>query len=328
MSTYGGVGGAVPPGTSQAGGLHDVVTGRGDYGTLRGKVGTGGTGTTGAPGSGTPDQNDAFALLMSTLNQYGLGSLADWAWSQLLNNRSANEILLDMYNQPAFKQRFPAIAARQAAGLPPLSPGEYIAYEDQARQMMRAAGFPPGFYDQSNDFTQFLTDDVSLSELSQRVSLYTQAAYQVPLETRQMLKNYYGIDEGGLAAYFADPNVALPVLQQQEQAATIGGDASRQHFDNLTRSEAERLASLGVTDQQAQQGFGQVYNARELFQQLPGEAGGQPTRADALGFVAGDAASQQALDVQARRRKAQFQTGGGFAQTQTGPSGLGSANTN
>lgn len=278
---------------------------------------------------GTSDQQNAFAMLSAAIAQYGLpSSLAQWAWNELLNNRPASQILLDMYQQPAFQQRFPAIAMRQKAGLPAISPAEYVSYENTALQMFRAAGFPPSFYDSPSDFTNLIAADVSPAELSQRVSLYQQAAYQVPTEVRQQLKTLYGIDEGGIAAYFADPSKALPLLQQQFTAAQDAGEANVQQFGQLTRAEAERLAALGVTDQQALSGFGQVYKDQQLFQQLPGEAPGTPGRADALGLVAGQAAAQQAVETQALRRRAPFQAGGGFTQTQTGVVGLGSATTN
>jgi hypothetical protein len=287
------------------------------------------TGTKTAPGvGGTQEQADAYATLKGLLDQYGLGSLADWAWQQLLNNHSPDQIMLEMYNTPEFKQRFPAIEARQKAGLPPISPAEYIAYESAAGQIMRAAGFPPGFYDHPDDFTNYIAGNVSIAEVSQRASVYQQAAYSVPAETRATLRDLYGVDEGGLAAFFADPNRALPLLQQQFTASQIGGEAQLQHFGPLSRSEAERLASMGVTDQQAAAGFGQVAHAQELFQVLPGEATGAPGRDAALGVVAGDQSAVDAVQRQADRRKAQFQGGGQFAEGQRGVSGLGSARTN
>lgn len=276
-------------------------------------------------GSGTAAQNDSFATLRSILEQYGLGSLAQWAWDQLVNNRSPNEIMLDLVNQPAFKQRFPAIDQRRQAGLPSISPAEYINYETQARQLMRAAGFPQGFYDQPDDFTNYIAGDVSLAELSQRVQIYQQAAYQAPAEVRQQLKDLYGVDEGGIAAFFADEKRALPALQQQYTSAQIAGQAQRQRFGPLSVTEAERLAQLGVTADAAAQGFGMVDQARELFRALPGEADQAPGRADALGLVSGDSGAQQAVDLQARRRKAQFGGGGTYATGQQGVSGLGSA---
>src|SRR5437867_2701415 len=100
--------------------------------------------------------DDAFASLKDLLDRYGLPSLTDWAWQQLVGGKSEAEITLSLYDQPAFQQRFPAIAARRASGLNAITPAEYVSYETQARQMFQAAGFPPSFYDQPDDFTAYL----------------------------------------------------------------------------------------------------------------------------------------------------------------------------
>lgn len=263
--------------------------------------------------------------LTQILQQAGLGSLTQWAADQLVAGRSEDEIWLLLHDRAEFQTRFAGMIEREKKGLPPISVAEYLNYEDQGLQMMRAAGFPPSFYDHPDDFTKFIAQDVSLAELSQRVSLYQQAAYQVPMETRQQWKELYGIDEGGIAAYLADPNRALPILQQQEMATRIAGEAQRQRFGQLTTAEAERLGTLGVNDQSASQGFAAVAQADELFHQLPGEVNTAPGRSEALGLVSGDAGAQQAVDLAARRRKAPFSGGGGYATTQQGATGLGSA---
>jgi hypothetical protein len=277
--------------------------------------------------AGEVEQQGALDIIRTFLHQYGLDSLADWAWDEIRLGKSPSQVQLDLRQRPEFKQRFPAIDERQKAGLPPISPEAYVQYEENAAQIMRAAGFPPSFYDQPEDFHNWVAKDVSISEVSQRAQVYQQAAYNSPFETRQQLKNLYGVDEGGIAAYFADPNRALPILQQQFASAQIAGEAQRQGFGQLGVGEAQRLAKLGISDTQAAQGFGQVAGMKELFQTLPGESQVAPGRQDALGLVAGDAQSQQAVDMQARRRKAAFTGGGGYASGQAGVTGLGSANS-
>lgn len=278
-------------------------------------------------GQGTDAQNDAYATLRATLAIYGLESLADWAWRELLAGKPTTQILLDLQQTDAFKARFPAIDLLLKSGQNPLTPGEYIAYENQARQMFRAAGFPPSMFDSPDDFTKYIANGVSVAELSQRAQLYVDAAYNMDAETRNALRNYYNVNEGDIAAYFADPDRALPVLQQQAKAAAVAGAGTRQHF-SLSPAEAERLASMGISPDQAAQGFGQVFHYGELFQQLPGEAASGLDRQTQLGIVAGDQAAIDSLERQADKRKAQFQSGGGYSQSKTGFGGLGSAATN
>lgn len=288
--------------------------------------GTGGTGgTTGGTGTGTQEQQNALANIRQTLNTYGLGDLADWAWQEIIAGKSDQQVLLDLMQTPQFKARFPGIDARQKAGLPPISPGEYVSYENQATQLMRAAGLPSGFWDSPADFTHLIAADVSINELTQRVNLATQAAYQVPSEVRATLARDYGVGAGGLAAFFLDEKTALPLIQRDFTSAQIGGAAWRTGYGS-TRSEDERLTDLGVTADQAQQGFTQLVGQRQLFSGLPGENTTGIAREDQLAATfGGNALAQEKVVRRAQRRVAEFSGGGSFSSGQGGFTGIGEA---
>jgi hypothetical protein len=130
-------------------------------------------GTTGGTASptGTKDQKDAYADLVNILGDYGLASLAPWAWNEILQGASETQVLLDMRDTPEFKTAFPEIELRKQAGLPAISPGEIVNYRNLATQYMRAAGLPAGFWDSNSDFTNLIASDVSLNELQQRIGL-------------------------------------------------------------------------------------------------------------------------------------------------------------
>lgn len=267
-------------------------------------------------------QRDAKARIMSVLSEYGLESLADFVWQQILAGKSEIEVLQDLRNTPEFKTRFPAIEARTKAGMPPLSPGEYVAYERQARQIMRAAGLPESFYDTNDDFTRYLTRDVSLSELNDRIQLGRKAMFEQPREVIDTLMRDYGATEGELTALFLDPDRALPLVEKQWRAAQIGGAGARTGFGS-TRAENERLADLGISAEQAQQGFGLLGESRELFQSLDG---GEDVidREEQLGAAFEDNPNaRRRIEQRRRRRIGAFEAGGSFATSQTGVSGLG-----
>lgn len=267
-------------------------------------------------------QNDARARILSVLAEYGLESLADFVWQQILAGKSDAEVLQDIRNTQQFKDRFPAIEARTKAGLAPISPGEYVAYERQARQIMRASGLPENFYDSKDDFTRFLVGDVSISELNDRVQLGKQAAFEAPAEVREMLVRDYGMTEGDLTAFFLDEKAALPLLEKKYRAAQIGGAGVRTGFGS-TRVENERLADLGITAGQAEQGFGVLSDSQELFGALDR---GEDTisRTEQIGAaLEGNSAARRRIEQRRRRRQSQFESGGSFASGQTGVSGLG-----
>lgn len=267
-------------------------------------------------------RRDAYARLNTVLTDYGLGTLGATVQAWLIEGLSEAEIVQRMRETPEFKTRFPAIEERKRKGLAPISPGEYVAYERQARQMMRAAGIPEGFYDSNDDFKNFLTNDLSLAELGDRVTLAANAAFKMPKEARDALTRW-GMGPGDLTAFWLDPDKAQPLLERKYAAAQLAGSATRTQFGELDETQAGRLAGLGVTEQQAEQGFGALYDARELFNPLERgeEVVGQDEQLGAA--FEGNSNARRRIEQQRRRRQARFESGGGFAAGQGGIAGLG-----
>lgn len=285
---------------------------------------TGGGGTTTPPAGPTQAQKDALAVIRSVLNQYGLGALADWAWSEIVAGASEAQVLLDLQQQQAFKDAFPEIAKMQQNGMTPLSPGEIITYRTQAAQMMRAAGLPEGFWDQPTDFANLIVNNVSLNELTDRINLARAATYEVPQDVRDELARY-GITGGDLAANFLDPTVAEPLLKQKFLAAQIGGAATRTGYGSVM-GDNEYLASLGVGADQAQAGFTNLAGQKELFGILPGEQTTGVSREEQLAAqFAGDSDAQRKILRKAETREAEFAGGGGFTSSRDGLAGIGAS---
>lgn len=275
------------------------------------------------PAPPTADQENARDIINGLLEQYGLSGLGDWAWQQILDGHTDTRILQDLRETDQYKQRFQGMTLRREAGLNAMTEGEYIAYENSARQMMRAAGLPSDFYDSPEDFARFIGDDVSVAELNQRVSEGYAAAAQAPAEVRAELKRLYGIDEGQLAAYFLDPDRALPLIQRQFSASQISGAAQRSLYGPLGIAEAERLSSLGITEREAQQGFGQLAQSKELFGPMIGTdetAIGREQQQAAV--FAGDAEAQAAIEKRAKERVSAGSGAQSFALGQGGVSAL------
>jgi hypothetical protein len=267
-------------------------------------------------------RRDAYARLNRVLNDYGLGSLGKTVQRWLIEGLSEDEITQRIRETNEFKQRFPAIEERRKKGLPALSPGEYVAYERNVAQLMRAAGLPRGFYDSTEDFTRFLTNDVSLAELGDRVTLAANAAFKMPAEDRAALERW-GLGPGDMTAFWLDPDKAQPLLERRFAAAQLAGTASRSGFGALNERTATGLATLGVTQEEAERGFGTLVDSRELFGSLDrGEDRiGQDVQLGAA--FGGSANAQRRIEQRRRRRQAQFESGGGFASGQTGLVGLG-----
>lgn len=266
---------------------------------------------------------NALALIQGTLREMGLpDSLADWAWSELVAGKSQAEILIALYNRDEFKAEYPEIEARRKAGLAPISPYDVIKYRQEAHQMFRNAGLPPGFFDSKDDFSRYIIGDLSLKELGDRISGAAQAYYNTAPEDREEWRRL-GFGDGDGAAYWLDPDIAQPLLQKRTAAAQLSGTAVRTGFGGLSTDEALGLAELDVSSAQAEQGFGTLVRNRELFGAL--DAGeDQIGREEQLGAgLRGNAAAQRRIEDRAARRRARFQSGGQFAASQQGMGGLG-----
>lgn len=241
-------------------------------------------------------------------------------------------MMLDLYDPNTVPGKvvntlYPELKMRRDANLGPISIAAAVDYRDKAVQMFRAAGLPKTFFDQPADLANFVGRDVSLAELQDRVNEGMTVARMAPAETRAQMEQLYGVDLGHLTAYFLDPARALPLLKKQEAAATLSGAGVRSGFGGLNRVEAERLATLGVSDQQASQAFGALVQNRELFGALPGQSG-EPvvSRGQQLGAAfAGDEQALSLIERKRRARQAVFGGRGGLSASQAGVGGLGSA---
>lgn len=287
----------------------------------------------GAPPPGDTEAQSARAIMQSTFARFGLQfspTDVDNLFNSFIKGGEA-QFGLDLQETAQYKKRFPVIARLKeraakgetiVGGIP--DPATILQYEETAKQIMGAAGLPPGFYDSPDDFAGFMEKNVSVAELQNRVEMAKVAAFQSPPEVRSELQRL-GLDAGDLTAYFLDPTKADSLIQQKTlKQAQIGGAAIRAGFGLLTREESARLAEQGVSAEQAQQGFGELQAGQELYAALPGEQAAQITREQQLGAAfGGQQPAQEAIRRRAEQRKAQFGGGGGFAGGAQGVAGLG-----
>lgn len=271
--------------------------------------------------------SDAIATIDTVLQQYGLSSLSQWAWNEITNGASSDQVLLDMYNQPAFQQRFPGIAIRQQKGLPAISPSDYVNYEDTLAQLENQYGLPSGFLTDPTRVANLIGGDVSTTEVQDRVENGYQAVATAPPEVRQAFTQMFGANgDGALAAHFLDTNTALPLLEQQATAADISGLASQQGI-NVSKSDAMTLAQQGQTGSSTASGLADIAQTAPLFEQSVTE--GNDLQAGTQGVEAQFGLSAQATQEVTQReqqRAAAFKGGGSPYTDQYGAEGAGKAN--
>ena len=247
----------VPTLTQLSGGL---VTGQGTYGGSSGYVPP-------ATSAGISQQTDWIEQLKLIFSNYGLDSLAPKITEYIQMGYSPDTVTLKLQETPEYKQRFIGNETRRKAGLPVLTPAEYLSVESSYKKILKDAELPVGFYDQPDDFGKFIGADISPNELQERVSIANQSIQNADPFYTDSLRRFYGLQTGDMLAYALDPERALPSITRKQKTAQLGAEAARQGL-NIGVATAESLGRLGVTQEQARQGFEQVAEIAPIAQKL------------------------------------------------------------
>jgi hypothetical protein len=215
------------------------------------------------------ERQSAYDLLFEQFSKYGLGSLVEPLKGLITSGASPAEFTIKLRETPAYQKRFAANADRIKKGLTPLVEGDYLALEDQYQNVMRNYGLPETYWTRGDlgtqeGFTKLLANDVSASELENRIITAQDRVLKSNPQVLETLKQFYpGITNGDILAYTLDPANALKDIQRKVTAAEIGGAASAAGLslgktpEEIAASEAraQMLAGYGVTKEAATTGF-------------------------------------------------------------------------
>ena len=219
-----------------------------------------------------------------------------------------SQVLNSIYNSDAYKTRFAAnetIRKRMADGKGRpgdrlLKPAEYIETENTFREIISSAGLPMGFYDTQEDFSNFIANGVSASELTSRVNLAQSALQKADKNITDALKDYYGLTTSDLTAYLLDKDKAFnliegrftfttPELEKQYKSAEIGGMATRAGMGS-SKAFAEEIYTAGKGGQ-AEEAFQTAATNQKDYARLLGLSGEKVGESDLvrqqLGLVGG-----------------------------------------
>lgn len=270
------------------------------------------------------EQKDAASALIGLFSQYGLQTLASRIIDMVKQGFSSDTMSVMLQETPEYKQRFAANDARTKAGLSKLSPAEYIATERQYKALLSQSGMPAGFYDQQSDYQKFLENDLSPTELNDRIKSWQEVA-QSDKATTDELRRLYGMSTSDYAAYLMDPQRATPLLQAGARAVTFAGAASR-HGYQLDRATAENFGggAFDVSAADAEKGFQAVDEVQASTDQMAKMYGlnGYTVQEATAEVFGGDA------DAAAKRKKAASAERGTFSDSSKGNTGkAGGANS-
>lgn len=196
-----------------------------------------------------------ITILTDRFAKYGLSSLVGKIKELAIDGATEATITLALQDTEEYRMRFKANQTRLAKGLTVLQPAEYLNLEDGYRQVLRSYGLKQ--FDTDDYVQQFIANDVSATELSNRVVTAVQRVQNADPAILTQLRQYYGIGDNDLVAYVLDPNQQFQKIERQVAAAEIGVAAARQ---GLTAGVAvsEQLAAQGVTQAEAQKGYATI----------------------------------------------------------------------
>jgi hypothetical protein len=227
------------------------------------------------------DRQSAYDLLYNEFSKYGLGALVLPLRDLIQKDVSPSEFTIELRNSKPYQDRFKANEGRVKAGLAAISEAEYIGLEDQYQNIMRNYGLPETYYTRGDygtqaGFQKFIENDVSATELEDRIMTAQERVLKSNPEVLASLKAFYpGITNGDILAYTLDPKNAITDIKRKVTAAEIGGAATQAGLTTgMTR--AEELTAAGITKQQAQQGFQTVAEVAPRGGQLAAMYGESP----------------------------------------------------
>jgi len=201
------------------------------------------------------DRLSIYSALADRFAKYGLTSLANKIKELAMQGATEATITLQLQETPEYQQRFAANADRIKKGLAALTPAEYVNIEDSYRQVLRAYGLKQ--FDNDAYVKQFIANDMSPTELSNRVVTAVQRVQNADPALISQLKQYYGIGATDMVAYVLDPEQQFQKIERQIAASEIGVAAGRQGL-KAGVSVAEQLAAQGVTEAEARKGYSTI----------------------------------------------------------------------
>jgi hypothetical protein len=230
------------------------------------------------------ERQSIIAVLQDRFSKYGLTGLANKIKELAIDGATEATITLSLQATDEYKMRFKANEVRIKNGLTVLQPAEYLNLEDGYRQVLRAYGLKA--FDNDEYVQQFIANDVSAAELSNRVVTAVQRVQNADPAVSKQLRDFYGIGSGDLVAYVLDPQQQFQKIERQVAASEIGVAAGRQGL-SVGVGVAEQLAAQGVSMAEAQKGYATIADILPTAEKLSAIYG------DSSGVTYGQSSAEQ-----------------------------------
>ena len=235
----------------------------------------------------------------------------------IMNDVSEAQTLIELYDQPVYKLRFPGMDALRKKNRT-ITESQYIGLENQMVETLRFYDLPVGFYDDRATLGSMIANEVSPKEVQDRAQMAQDLARAADPNILNSLMNFYEVGEGAITAYFLNSDKALPLLEKSAKSAQIAGIGKTYGFDDFGKSEAEQL---GINDNYAKlnesdltRAFGQASTLAQTQERLATiEQSSYSDREALAATIEGDQQSILASTKRAQREQARFSGSGGLS---------------
>ena len=324
--------------------------------SLFGEPGGGGVPSDGVPSGGVPSGGGDFGgggeviaevpslgEFTATLAEIGIDlDLAEalWAWGEEKMTDASYpiaNILIDVYDQPAFKQRFPAIEImRGMENVTPVTPAEYIEFEQSVTSLLTRYSIGGQALDFDGLITKLLSNNVGTGEVEQRLIAARRVIGNVPESIKQTYMKWYepGVAEENLMKTFLDPTDewggSWADVDANVGASEVGGWArTRLGLDkdtSITKAQAEAVDRYSLSQADIWSKLDAVKATEDLFIEKLDEFDDLEIQEEGFSAAFGlDEGATQAVTRRRATRAADFAGGGGAIITGS-TTGFGAAN--
>jgi hypothetical protein len=286
---------------------------------------------------------DAFiyGLQEVGLDTETIDKLWTWAESRFTGDASftAAQAMIEVYDQQAFKDRFPGIEAMRAdpgrRDIP--LPAEYLAREKWLATQLEQYGMAALGADINNLVAESFMNTIGEGELLERIQEASRLINEAPQEVRDTFGDWYGPHgDAALMAAFLDPDDAVfggewknwATLKSGVATAEIGGwSRMMMGLDTpITQERAGSIAKLGLDQATIWRKFSTVKEQENLFVEKIGEVSDLSATEEGVEAAFGlDLDAADALERRRGTRAAEF-AGGGGAMITGSTTGFGAAN--
>jgi hypothetical protein len=221
---------------------------------------------------------------VSALLETGIGadlanSLWNWAKGRFISDPSftAAQAKIEVYDQPAFKERFPAIDQMRGAGRRDVpTPHEYLQREKWLSGELTRYGMADLGANINTVITDTFVNSVGTAEIQERLAGAARVIFEAPDDVKKTFIDWYGPQgDAALMMTFLDPTDnwggGWIEVKRNIESSEVGGMSSMILDSRVAKERARSIAALGLQQGAIWDKFATLKEQENLFIERAGE---------------------------------------------------------